>query len=545
MPEIRHDAEARRPRCGRAAYSPDFPFSRSAESRPNAHSEDARSHARADQADGHDRLLSIWKYAQFETSRRQIWAMGAPRMTNSKRQNNGLLTGWQGIADHFGRNQSTVRRWAETRGMPVHRAAGEKGVSVFAYTHELDDWLKLGTAKAPAGTEVKREDTGAASAPTPESAAPAPAKTIFPAGPVRWAAVALAAVTLLGAVAMSIWNPDPGVGSTRERTADMLPENVYSLYSQASYLWPKRNREALLEAEGLLRQVTELAPRFADAHADLATVYNLMVEYHVKPAEEGYDLSLAAARRAIEIEPRQASALTVLGDLSYYWQKNYDEAFGYFQRAVEADPRNAQARQWYASALMTSGRLGEAEAQIREARDLKPDSRSIIVSQAMIQLGRGDVEGARSVLLQLLENEPNYRNPYRFLLFAELARRDIPAYLATMHDWFEMIGSQSGAKLAHAAETAWREGGDAAMIRAMADTARRDDMRENLEQYFRAHVLALAGDWHGAIDQLRLTPTRQAFYYSIDPAFDKARRDPDFLEAISDLGFPVVPSRGM
>ena len=83
------------------------------------------------------------------------------------------------------------------------------------------------------------------------------------------------------------------------------------------------------------------------------------------------------------------------------------------------------------------------------------------------------------------------------------------------------------------------------MIEAMATAARREDIRDSLEQYFRAHVLALAGDWQGALDQLERTPTRQAFYYSIDPAFDEARREPDFLREIAELGFPVVPARGI
>lgn len=472
------------------------------------------------------------------------WVRGRQRVgnNNDKGQSNGLLTGWQSIADHFGRNQSTVRRWAELRGLPVHRAAGEKGVSVFAYTHELDAWLTQSRNTGAAATDIGPE-AGGTDPPSP-GPAPAAARLQLRALPaMRWAALALVVLVLAGLAAIFFSGGDGRQGHTDARTADALPENVYSLYREAGYLWPKRTRATLLEAEDLLTQVTELAPRFADAHADLATVYNLMVEYHTKPAEEGYGLSFAAAQRAIEIDPRHASALTVLGDISYFWQKNYDEAFGYFRRAVEADPRNTQARQWYASALMTSGRLHEAEVQIREARNLSPDARSIIVSQAMIQMARGDVEGARAVLLQLLENEANYRNPYRFLLFAEVARGDMQTYLETMEDWFEMIGHSPGAIVAEAARAGWHAGGEAAMIEAMAAAARRDDVRDNLERYFRAHVLALAGDLEGALDQLERTPTRQAFYYSIDPAFDEARRDPDFLRRIAELGFPVVPAR--
>lgn len=133
-----------------------------------------------------------------------------------------------------------------------------------------------------------------------------------------------------------------------------------------------------------------------------------------------------------------------------------------------------------------------------------------------------------------------YRNPYGFLLFCELARQDMPAYRATMEDWFELIGRHRRQRRPSGLAGGRRSGDDR---EAMATAARRQDVRDSHEQYFRAHVPARAGDWQGALDQFERTPKRQAFYSSIDPAFDAARRDSDFLQAIAELGFPVVPAR--
>tara|TARA_R110002020_G_scaffold127531_3_gene286104 strand:+ start:4379 stop:5605 length:1227 start_codon:yes stop_codon:yes gene_type:complete len=405
------------------------------------------------------------------------------------------IVGWKAIAEYFQRDPSTVRRWAADGGLPVYRPGGDgrRGASVYAYAHELDDWLKKHAAE-------ERKGGGSDSAqPAASQGGLQQAEGVNRIGrPVLqaalWGVLALSLAALVGYVTLFASGSSDRNERGMAHSSEALPGNANVLYSQASYLWPKRTRETLLEAEKLLNTVTELAPSFADAYADLATVYNLMVEYHVKPAEEGYQLSLDAARQAIEIDPQHGSALTVLGDLSYYWQKKYDTAFEYFRRAVEAEPENAQARQWYASALMTSDRLDEAEVQIRKAREIKPESRSIIVSHSMIQLAQGDAPGARAALLQLLQNETNYRNPYRFLLFAELAERDMPAYIATLHDWFELIESAPGKVVAEAADSGWRKGGEPQMIKAMAEAANRQDIRDTLEQYFRAHVLALAGD---------------------------------------------------
>lgn len=52
------------------------------------------------------------------------------------------LDGWKTIADYLGKDISTATRWARKRGMPVHRVPGGKGATVYAYTDELDAWVR-------------------------------------------------------------------------------------------------------------------------------------------------------------------------------------------------------------------------------------------------------------------------------------------------------------------------------------------------------------------------------------------------------------------
>jgi Tol biopolymer transport system component len=46
------------------------------------------------------------------------------------------------IASYLKRSEKTVRRWEENEGLPVHRLLHEKRGSVYAYSHELETWLK-------------------------------------------------------------------------------------------------------------------------------------------------------------------------------------------------------------------------------------------------------------------------------------------------------------------------------------------------------------------------------------------------------------------
>jgi Tol biopolymer transport system component len=54
---------------------------------------------------------------------------------------NRRLDSWKEIGDYLGRGLSTVRRWEEEKGLPVHRVPGGARQAVFAFTDEVDQWL--------------------------------------------------------------------------------------------------------------------------------------------------------------------------------------------------------------------------------------------------------------------------------------------------------------------------------------------------------------------------------------------------------------------
>src|SRR5687767_5236706 len=50
------------------------------------------------------------------------------------------LDSWKEIAEYLRRDVRTATRW-ESQGLPLHRVAGGKGRSVFAFTNEIDAWM--------------------------------------------------------------------------------------------------------------------------------------------------------------------------------------------------------------------------------------------------------------------------------------------------------------------------------------------------------------------------------------------------------------------
>jgi Tol biopolymer transport system component len=58
---------------------------------------------------------------------------------------NDRLDGWKDIGAHLNRHPRTAMRWAEERNLPVHRVPGGDRQAVFAYRHEIEQWLKHAT----------------------------------------------------------------------------------------------------------------------------------------------------------------------------------------------------------------------------------------------------------------------------------------------------------------------------------------------------------------------------------------------------------------
>ena len=73
------------------------------------------------------------------------------------------LDSWKAIATYLNRDLATARRWEKGLGLPVHRVGGV-GRSVFAYTGEIDAWLR---SAAPIAAVPANNSAAAALDPVP------------------------------------------------------------------------------------------------------------------------------------------------------------------------------------------------------------------------------------------------------------------------------------------------------------------------------------------------------------------------------------------
>ena len=177
---------------------------------------------------------------------------------------------------------------------------------------------------------------------------------------------------LVGAIASQIQaRLTPGEREGLARVDAVKPE-AYDEYLRGRYHSNRRTKEDLTAARTLFQSAIEGDPGFALAHAGLADTYILLHLYAGMPSSEAFPRAMAAARRALELDPNLAEAYPAIALVKIYSQWDWDGAESDFKRAIQLKPSYATAHHWYSILLRDRGRFGESIAEARRAVELDP-----------------------------------------------------------------------------------------------------------------------------------------------------------------------------
>ena len=139
-------------------------------------------------------------------------------------------------------------------------------------------------------------------------------------------------------------------------------------------------------SERALRRAIELEPRSATAHHWLGNIPLL--------AMARWDESLAVIRRAIELDPLSPGIASDLG-VTLLFARRYDEAAAQFRATLAMDPGFYVARYHLGQALHSSGRHGDAVAELERCRDATDDPWVVaLLARSLAAAGRHE-EAAR------------------------------------------------------------------------------------------------------------------------------------------------------
>ena len=310
---------------------------------------------------------------------------------------------------------------------------------------------------------------------------------------------------------------------------------AHELYLRGLYAWNQRGKDDIREAIEHFTRAAELDPTYAAPHAGLANAWGVLVGGGVISAEEGAPRVLAAARKALELDPENAEAYTSLATTKFRNLWDFAGADEDYRKALALNPNYATAHQWYADYLRSMGRLDESRREIEIAYKLDPLSTAITTARCFRFLMDRQYREAIAFSRKAGEVDRRFASP-------GCVARAFSALGEFEHafDTMEQAGSPHQ-EVAHL-RAAYRQHGRDGLYRKRLESFL---ARQNSEYNFPVEIAethAILGESDEAFRWLDIAYAHRVARltsFHVNPSFDSLRGDPRFAALLKRIGLPV------
>lgn len=170
----------------------------------------------------------------------------------------------------------------------------------------------------------------------------------------------------------------------------------------------RRTPEGIARARAAFSEALALDSANADAYSGLSNVYALSLAYRYRIGVDGYTaagLALAAADRAIELDPNLASGFTARGYLASRSFAPVTQVASDCRKAIDLEPSAADVLSWCARVLSRSGEIETAFRVSEQAIALDPQNagRRLALAYDALALGRYDRAAREAHMASQLE----------------------------------------------------------------------------------------------------------------------------------------------
>ncbi|MEM9553973.1 MAG: protein kinase [Acidobacteriota bacterium] len=312
---------------------------------------------------------------------------------------------------------------------------------------------------------------------------------------------------------------------------------AYNHYLKGRYCWNRRTEDELRAAIYHFEMAINEEPGYAPAHAGLADSYTMLGIYGTAPPGEVMPRAKTAAQEALRLDDTLAEVYTSRGCVRAAYEWDFTGAGADFRRAIELDPRYATAYQWYAmNSLLPKRNFELALDHLGRAADLDPLSLPISTSLGLFFYYVDQPERAVLELRRVLESDESFVLARLFLALslcrlgklpdaldaALLAAGGIPRPFTTTV--LGIVHAQFGHR-----ERAWK-----LLETLMEDSQGRYVPPTLIAQLYTAldeHDLAL-----GALDRALRLRTADLIWIGIDPVYEPLQRNPRFRAILGEIG---------
>ena len=316
---------------------------------------------------------------------------------------------------------------------------------------------------------------------------------------------------------------------------------AYHLYLRGRYMANQLGNiaESLLGALDCYSRAAALDPNFAQAHAGVADAYIMLGYYTILPSSEAAEKALAAAERAVALDPGLPEGHTALGWVKTCYGLDMTTAEDDLRRAIDLAPSHVPARSYYGVFLFAMGRFDAAIAVLHDclARDPSFLVARFSLCHAYVAARRFDEAWREITFLQDLA--PDWPG-IRWYLALVLGGR------GQFREAIEV--AEEGTRLAHGAPLF---AGQLALMHALAGNRQAaEDILATLSAsaHTSAYMLALIHGALGRLDEGFACLQRAVDEHNdnvslmaVDWRFDPFRNDARFRTLLAQLRLPELP----
>ncbi len=221
-----------------------------------------------------------------------------------------------------------------------------------------------------------------------------------------------------------------GMAGEKAVTVEVATENLdaYELYLKARELFIAR--EQLPESIRLFRRAVELDPEFARAWAGLAAAEGVAEEWIFDDGIDHAPLAIAAAEKALSLNPDLSMPLAVLGLVMADSDGDFLRGLDYYTAAIEKDPKNTSAWLWQGLGQLVGGFIDEAIVSLQQCLAIDSGYQNCRQHLARAHMIKGDVETALKLNNETIEHLLNSTNDAFVSAYVRNGQRYLALYIA-------------------------------------------------------------------------------------------------------------------
>jgi serine/threonine-protein kinase len=320
---------------------------------------------------------------------------------------------------------------------------------------------------------------------------------------------------------------------------DRHTENAraYEYYLKGRFYWTRRYHGGLVAALEHFKKAIEEDAGYALAFAGLADAYAFMGIYAVQRPRLALAQAIAAAERALALNPVLPEAHTSVAFIKMGNDWDLAGAARAFARALELDPQLAVTRIYYSWLLVLQGDVASAMVQVRAAQDTEPLSPLVNAGAGHTLYLARRYDEAVAACERSLEIDPNFILGTHVIGMCRALQGRLPEAI----DLAERAVSMSGRAPFYLGVLGHYHARRGALEHVQAILQELDEMGATryVPPHCRTFIYAGLNDLDRAFEwQAKAREEGASPFYYVSPLIDNLQADPRHLAQMRAMGWP-------